>query len=45
MGLSETELKEAERALWNIEMRNKDLQYDMFDPFKLQELEVISLSS
>ena len=26
MGLSEKELKEAERALWNIEMRDKDLQ-------------------
>ena len=39
MALTKEELKEAERDLWNIEMRDKDLQYDMFDPAKLQELE------
>ena len=27
--------KEIERALWNIEFRDKDLQYDLFDKEKL----------
>tara|TARA_B110000977_G_scaffold34436_1_gene46019 strand:+ start:85 stop:276 length:192 start_codon:yes stop_codon:yes gene_type:complete len=33
------ELKEAERAPWNIEMIDKDLQYDLFDSYKLKKLE------
>jgi len=27
--------KEVEKALWNIEFRDKDLQYDLFDEEKL----------
>ena len=28
------QIKEAERALWNIETRDADIQYDLFDPMK-----------
>ena len=33
--LTPEQQKEIERALWNIEFRDKDLQYDLFDKEKL----------
>ena len=32
--LTPEQIKEAERALWNIETRDADIQYDLFDPMK-----------
>ena len=32
--LTPEQIKEAERALWNIETRDADIQYDLFDPNK-----------
>ena len=33
--------KEVEKALWNIEFRDKDLQYDLFDKEKLSYIRVL----
>ena len=33
--LTHEQHKEIEKALWNIEFRDKDLQYDLFDKEKL----------
>jgi len=38
MKLTKEELKEFEKVFWNIEFRDEDLQYDLFDKNKLDHI-------
>ena len=39
MKLTLEQIRELDRAIWNIEFRDVDFQYDLFDANKLQRFE------
>ena len=42
--LTPEQQKEIERALWNIEFKDKDLQYDLFNKDKLTHIQKTKLA-